>query len=405
MKQLLYSLINLLFGINVSELIRKNKALETERDLLLRKFEYSESKVLNREKNLASITAEQKASTDKNQELETTLASTQAKIKEKERENEALKNKADEWKSKRQESEKLQSDKIDNLKKQLELVENQVKVKSESKFELAKQIGRLTSETNVLQEQCNSVNNINKTLETENSNLKIEVSEENKRCAALKNSFEETNDKNSELQKKIDKLNKEIAQLKAEGKKEKTGVLTEPEDAYEPTVDNKKSNAPEKAAEEHEKGTTSEADEPKEDNHKAKKEAVKDNSTSKAIKKNSTTNTATTPSSSAKMEVENITRKPTQQRVTQRLLDGTLIEHNNINVGERIESESKPEEGIFEYSGKFLFDMKKRNQPDADKFAHAFYPKLDTPVLKWHKSSASVTSGVTEPLLDRKSVV
>lgn len=393
MKQLLYSLINLLFGIDISELI-------CERDSLQQKLEYTQNKLLDRDNNILRATKEHKLLARKYQKHETKLALLQKELVQAEMQNKALKYEAEMAKKQWQETEKSLSAKIDNLKKELELAEDQVKVLSESKLELTKQIEELTAETTALQESCNSVNSINRNLEAENSNLKRAATVQNKQSTDLTNSLEEANNKNSTLQKKVDKLHNQIAELQAEQEKAEAGIINEPKDGYVSTVDKKKSNAAEKEAEEYEKGKTTEGDEPKEINNKVEKETVDIDSTTKVDEKDNTKSTTVkTTANNTKKEIVSTTQKSTQLKNTQKLLDGTLIERNSINVGQRVTSAYKPEEAIFEYSGKFLFDLKKRNQEDADKFGHVFYPKLDTPVLKWHKSLSNVTSGVTEPLL------
>ena len=108
MKQLLYSLINLLFGIDISELI-------CERDSLQQKLEYTQNKLLDRDNNILRATKEHKLLARKYQKHETKLALLQKELVQAEMQNKALKYEAEMAKKQWHETEKSLSDKIDIL--------------------------------------------------------------------------------------------------------------------------------------------------------------------------------------------------------------------------------------------------------------------------------------------------
>ena len=390
MKKLLYSLINLLFGIDVYELIRKRDSLQQE-------LEYTQNKVLERDNNLLRASKEQKLLDRKQQKLETTLASLQKQLLQTEKQNKTLKYEAEVAKKQWQEEEQLLMTKNEELTSKLTITQKEAKVLSESKLELTKQIDELLAHSTLLKEKHRSVNGINKKLEDQNNSLKSAANNDAKRIAKLASSLEEATNEKSALQKDIGKLQTQIDELKEERKKAAKQLADEPTGPDKPTTKEQEVNAPVK--EEGEKSAKNALDGPKKLGNSTDIVPENEGGASKDTKKSGAKTTPTTPTSGTEKKEKKITHQATQQKLTQRLLDGTLIEHTIMNVGQRVTSAYRPEEAIFEYSGKFLFDMKKRNQPDAEKFAHVFYPKLDTPVLKWHKSSSNITSGVTEPLL------
>ena len=81
------------------------------------------------------------------------------------------------------------------------------------------------------------------------------------------------------------------------------------------------------------------------------------------------------------------------------LPEGTLVEHENLNLGKRTKTKNKVEESKFEYIGNFKFDLIVSSQSDAIALPNVFYPLTDTPIMNWHESISSITTGVTEPNL------
>lgn len=82
-----------------------------------------------------------------------------------------------------------------------------------------------------------------------------------------------------------------------------------------------------------------------------------------------------------------------------KLPDSSLVEHENIILGERTIRNQEREKNRFEYIGEFLFDLHVYFQNDHPKFPAAFYPKKRTNILKWHNSSLTETKGISEPKL------
>ncbi|NVO21230.1 MAG: hypothetical protein HXX13_16125 [Bacteroidetes bacterium] len=80
-------------------------------------------------------------------------------------------------------------------------------------------------------------------------------------------------------------------------------------------------------------------------------------------------------------------------------IEGIVIQHKGINVGKRAKNSIERELTEFEYLGVFLFNMRQFNKGDSDNFPDVFYPKLNTPILKWHDAKSNITTGITEPLL------
>lgn len=80
------------------------------------------------------------------------------------------------------------------------------------------------------------------------------------------------------------------------------------------------------------------------------------------------------------------------------LVEGVVI-HKSANIGKRAKKTQENEENIFEYIGKFSYNLKQLNKQDSENFPDVFYPKLNTDILKWQVSKSTTTTGVTEPLL------
>jgi predicted nucleic acid-binding Zn-ribbon protein len=80
-------------------------------------------------------------------------------------------------------------------------------------------------------------------------------------------------------------------------------------------------------------------------------------------------------------------------------VDDVIVEHIGRNIGKRSSKSFETGENGFDYIGLFLFNLRQFNKLDSSDFPDVFYPKFNTPVLKWHKAKSNTTTGVTEPIL------
>jgi len=79
-------------------------------------------------------------------------------------------------------------------------------------------------------------------------------------------------------------------------------------------------------------------------------------------------------------------------------VDGVVV-YKGLNVGTRVKKDVETGNNDFIYLGKFPFDLKQHFYDDTKSFPDVFYPKLNTPVLKWNTVTFGTTTGVSEPLL------
>lgn len=80
-------------------------------------------------------------------------------------------------------------------------------------------------------------------------------------------------------------------------------------------------------------------------------------------------------------------------------VDGVVIVHKGLNIGNRTENSIENEVSKFEYLGEFMFYLRHFGQKDSENFPDTFYPRLNTPILKWQEAKSNTTTGVAEPLL------
>jgi hypothetical protein len=101
-----------------------------------------------------------------------------------------------------------------------------------------------------------------------------------------------------------------------------------------------------------------------------------------------------------------ITHTKQQLKKTLQKIDGIVVEHKGLNVGIRSKKRPEKDGNDFNYLGNFLFNLWQYNKQDSENFPDVFYPKLKTPILKWHKAKSNTTTGIAEPLLaeDIKSI-
>lgn len=97
-------------------------------------------------------------------------------------------------------------------------------------------------------------------------------------------------------------------------------------------------------------------------------------------------------------EINTMNHVQSHENESLQMVDGVVV-HQNMNVGKRTKKEFENGSNQFQYEGKFLFETGLATQSDSREFPNVFYPKKDTPILKWHEIKTSTTIGVTEPLL------
>lgn len=304
MREQLFSLIKLLFGVDIAKIIN-------ERDVYKKQLQNSRDDIEKRAQQLKSASDTNKKLMDKIKQLEVALRTANASLHEKHAKSEKLYKelelKSRKKEKKADEEQKMLSDKVALLEESLARA-NKHKAETLRKRELEFDSfsSKLISQVKTLEEENKKTDELNGVIKKENKQLKEEQGAAGKKNLELKTLLEEAKQEQRELQNTVKELTVKIA---------------------------------------------------------------------------------------------TISHQPQHAKTTQRLPDGTLIEHEGMNVGKRQQTDFVEEEQRFEYNAHFQFNMHAYDQGDAEKFPHLFYPKLNTPILNWQASTANVTSGVTEPLL------
>lgn len=304
MKKRLYSLIKLLFGVDIVKII-------DEREVYKKQFENSREDIEKKTQQLKSASDINKKLMDKIKQLEVALKTAKASLLEKNAKSEKLHKELELKSGKKEEKaeaeQKMLSDKVALLEESLALAnKHKAETLRKKDLEFDSLSSKLISQIKTLEEENKKADELNGAIKKEHKQLKEEHSATENKNLELKTLIEEAKQEQSELQNTVKDLTVKIA---------------------------------------------------------------------------------------------TIAHQPQHAKTTQRLPDGTLIEHEGLNVGERQQTDFQEEEKRFEYNAHFQFNMHAYNQGDAEKFPHLFYPKLNTPILNWQASSSNVTSGVTEPLL------
>ncbi len=304
MKERLYSLIKLLFRVDIAKII-------DERDVYKKQIENSRGDVENKAQQLKSASDMNNKLMKKIQQLELALKTANASLLEKHAKSEKLYKELELKNRKKEErteaEKKMLSDKVALLEESLARAnKHKAETLRKKDLEFESFSSKLITQIKTLEEENKKTDELNGIIKKEHKQLKEEHSAAEKKNQELKTLLEETSEEQSKLQNTVKELSVKIA---------------------------------------------------------------------------------------------TIAHQPQDAKTTQRLPDGTLIEHEGLNVGERKQTDFQEEEKRFEYNAHFQFSMHAYDQGDAEKFPHLFYPKLNTPILNWQASSANVTSGVTEPLL------
>ncbi|MDY0143529.1 MAG: hypothetical protein RBR97_16715 [Bacteroidales bacterium] len=238
-------------------------------------------------------------------------------------------------------------------------------------IDLTKKLENLLSSKKLVEKEYNQIQNSIEKLQLENQNLLKRIQDEEKEILSLKEQIKKTEEKYSTKDETIEELKITIEENKKTSQKQnqELGSLKELISSYQ--TDSK--NTIEK------------------DNLIKK---LRDNINQVTYEKKSLIDEF----EHHKEETKKIQHSRDSKSI-QKLPDGSLVEHENLILGERTISNQEEEKNRFEYIGHFLFDLHVYYQSDNLKFPAAFYPKKGTNILKWHNSSLTETKGVSEPKL------
>ena len=263
------------------------------------------------------------------------------------------------------------SEELENATKNINSQRDEIKSVAIKNKDLTEKNKNFITGNKIIEKEYKHIQGSNEKLQFENQNLLKRLQDEEKEILSYRAQLKETKDENSTKNETIEQLKKTIEEYENKTQKHNQEISSLKELISSYQTDSKNTFEKDKII--------------------------------KNLKEN--INIVTNEKKYLKEEFEHY-KKETKtiqhskdSKSIQTLPDGSLIEHENLNLGERIIRSQDEEKNKFEYIGYFQFDLHEYYQSDHLKFPAAFYPKKGTNILKWHNSSLTETKGISEPKL------